>query len=55
MPEPVHRRRINPIHATFQGAVNRRNGLVVVLVAPTELPVATRRPGAKAYGRDFKI
>jgi hypothetical protein len=46
---------INPVHAQFEGAMNSRDGLRVVLPAPPEFPVAADRPGTKADGRDGQI
>src|SRR6267142_3661450 len=44
---------INPVDSEFQRAMNRRDGRVVILGAPGELPArAADGPGAEAYRRD---
>src|SRR5205814_5581416 len=49
----IDRRGIDPVDSQFQGAMNRRDGGVVILSAPGEFPARTAdRPGAKADGRD---
>src|SRR5258708_39211401 len=54
--QAVHRGCVDPIHAQLKGAVNRGNGIAIVLVAPGELPSgATDCPGPKAYGCDKQI
>jgi len=48
MPDPVHRRRIDPIHAVIDRAPYRRDGNRIVLRAPRiNPPRAARRPCAK--------
>src|SRR5439155_9138539 len=49
----IDRRSINPVDSQFQCAMNRRDGRVVILCAPGELPAgATDGPGPEAHGRD---
>ena len=47
----VNSRRVDPIYAEVEGAVNRGDGFTVVLRAPRELPVAAADgPSAKPNG-----
>src|ERR1700687_1032480 len=48
--------RVDPVDAEFERAVNGGNGVVVVLRAPSELPVrAANGPGSVAYGSDVQV
>src|SRR5216117_3189207 len=49
----IDRRGIDPVDSQFQSAMNRRDGRVIILSTPGELPArAANGPGAEAHGRD---
>src|SRR5205814_748711 len=50
---PIDRRGIDPVDSQFQCTMNRRDGRVVILRTPGELPAgATNGPGPETHGRD---
>ena len=54
--EAVDGRRVDPVDAQIEGAMNGGDGFVVVLWAPGEFPVAAADgPCAKADGGELKI
>src|ERR1700730_14624431 len=47
---------IDPVDAKFERAMNRANGVIIVLRSPSELPARTSdAPCAVAYGSDAQI
>jgi hypothetical protein len=53
MAHAVNGSRVDPVNAKLERAMNRGNGCLVVLLAPTKLPTrSTDCPGAKADWRD---
>ncbi len=56
MAQSVDRCCIDPVDAQVEGALDGGDGIVIVLRAPTELPVtSTDGPGAKADGGDLHV
>src|SRR6202795_1275830 len=54
--QSVNGGRVDPVNAEFERAVNGRNGIVVVLRSPGELPArAADGPGSIAYGSDVQV
>src|ERR1700686_2144286 len=54
--QSVDGRRIDPVDAKFERAVNRGNGIAVILRSPGVLPARTADgPGAIADGSDIQI
>ena len=54
MPDAVHRRSVNPVHAVIDGAPDGGDGLGVILLSPRKNPAsAARRPSAEADGGNF--
>ena len=52
----IDRRGINPVDSQFQCAMNRRDGRVVILITPCELPTgAANGPSPEAHRRDEQI
>jgi hypothetical protein len=49
--EPVHRRRVDPVHAFLDRVPDGGDRLVVVDLAPPEPPRPSDRPGAESDGR----
>src|SRR5207302_10896033 len=48
--------RVDPVNAKLERAMNRGDGRLVILLAPTKLPTrSTDSPGAKANWRDLQI
>src|SRR5207249_11383120 len=48
----IDRRAIDPVDSQSQRAMNRRDGRVIILSTPGELPArAANGPGAEAHGR----
>src|SRR5260370_33526818 len=49
--QSIYRCRVDPIHAELKGAVDRGNGVIIVLATPSDLPSgSTDFPGPKAPG-----
>src|SRR5882724_8823072 len=56
MAHSVNSSRVDPVNAKLEPAMNRGNGCLVILLAPTKLPTrSTDCPGAKADWRDGQI
>src|SRR5207244_1105198 len=55
VPEPVDGRRVDPVGPEVERPLDRRQGLIVVLLAPGELVTGTAdRPRAEAEARDLE-
>ena len=56
MAHSINGSRVDPVNAKLQRAMNRGDGRLVVLLAPTKLPTRpTDCPGTKANWRDGQI
>src|SRR5882762_7648710 len=54
--QAIHRRGVDPVDAQLEGAVDRGDRIVVILISPCELPSrAATCPRSKTHGSDAKI
>jgi hypothetical protein len=54
--QPIDSCGVNPVHAQVKRAVNRGDGIVVILFSPGKLPArASEGPGPETHGRDEQI
>src|SRR5580693_7953337 len=56
MAQPIHGGGVDPVDTQFQRAMNRRDGVGIVLRAPGEFPArATEGPCSETHGRNLQI